>query len=103
MPFQSGPVNIQQGNRASFIVEFLDSNGSLTVPSSGTMTITFTNTSGSTASTTIALTATNSFFTGTWLLSSTASLGLATWEATAPGITSPAATGQIRVIDRDGL
>ena len=103
MPFQSGPTNIQQGNRASFVVEFLDSNGNLTVPSSGTLTITFTNTSNSTASTTIALTNSNSFFTGTWLLSSTAALGLATWEATAPGITSPAARGQLRIIDRDGL
>lgn len=103
MPFLSGPVNIQQGNQANFVVEFLDSNGDVTIPSSGTLTITFINTAGSTASTTIALTAVNSFFTGTWSLSSTAALGLATWSATAPGITSPAATGQIRVIDRDGL
>jgi len=103
MPFQSGPVNLQQGNQAEFVVEFLDTDGNTTVPSSGTLTITFTNTSNSTDSTTIALTATNSFFTGTWSLSSTAALGLATWEATAPGITSPAASGQIRVIDRDGI
>ena len=103
MPFLSGPVNIQQGNQAHFVVEFLDSNGDVTVPSSGTLTITFTNTSGSTDSTIIALTVTNSFFLGTWSLSSTADLGLATWSATAPGITSPAASGQLRILDRDGL
>lgn len=102
MPVNLNPVNISQNNTARFVVEFFDSDGALTVPSSGTLTISYVDRSSLTStSTDISLTQTNSFFTGTWS-STGASLGLATWSVSAPGITSPAATGQIRVIDSDG-
>ena len=95
------PTNIGQDNTARFVVEFFDSDGALTVPSSGTLTITYVDRSALTStSTSISLTQTNSFFLGTWS-STGAALGLATWSVSAPGITSPAATGEIRVIDRD--
>ena len=95
------PTNIGQDNTARFVVEFFDSDGDLTVPSSGTLTITYIDRSALTStSTSIALTQTNSFFLGTWS-STGAALGIATWSVSAPGITSPAATGQIRVIDTD--
>lgn len=99
--YNSGPVNIQQGNSASFTVEFLDTSGNLTVPSSGTMTVSYTNTSNVATTETIALTNSNSFFTGTWS-SASAALGLATWVATCTGSTTTQATGQIRVIERQG-
>ena len=95
------PTNIGYGNTARFVVEFFDSDGALTVPSSGTLTITYIDQSALTStSTSISLTQTNSFFLGTWS-STGAALGIATWSVSAPGITAPAATGQIRVIDRD--
>ena len=95
------PTNIGQDNTARFVVEFFDSDGALTVPSSGTLTISYVDRAALTStSTSISLTQTNSFFLGTWS-STGAALGLATWSVSAPGITSPAATGQIRVIDRD--
>lgn len=95
--FQSGPVNITYGNTARFVVEYLSSSGGLAVPSSGTLAVSYTNTSLSPATDIIDLSLTGSFFIGTWG-SSVASLGLATWVVSAPGVTS-AATGQIRVID----
>ena len=95
------PVNITQGNTARFVVEYFSSLGALTVPSSGQITISYTDRSTLTAtSTTIGLTATNSFFLGTWS-STGAQLGLATWEVTSANSTTAAATGQIRVIDTD--
>lgn len=95
------PINITQGNTARFVAEFFDSAGSLTVPSSATLTITYIDRAALTStSTSIGLTQTNSFFLGTWS-STGAALGLATWSVSAPGITSPAATGEIRVIDTD--
>lgn len=95
------PTNITQGNTARFVVEFFDSDGALAVPSSGTLTISYIDRAALTStSTSIALTQTNSFFLGTWS-STGAALGIATWSVSAPGITSPAATGEIRVIDTD--
>lgn len=94
-------TNITQGNSARFVVEFLDSDQALTVPSSATLTITYVDRSALTStSTSIALTQTNSFFLGTWS-STGAALGLATWSVSAPSLSS-AATGTIRVIDTDG-
>lgn len=101
MTFLSGPTNIQVGNTASFVVEFLDSSGDLTVPSSADMSISYVNTSGSTVSESVTLTQSNSFWTGTWS-STSAALGLATWTVTMAGSTETQATGQIRVIDREG-
>lgn len=96
------PTNITQNNTARFVVEFFDTEGITTVPSSGTLTISYIDrTSLTSTSTDIGLTPSNSFFLGTWP-SSVAALGLATWVVNAPGITAPAASGQIRVIDTDG-
>jgi len=102
MPVNTSPVNISYANSAQFVVEFFSSGGALTVPTSGTLTVSYIDRATLTAtSTDIGLTQTNSFFLGTW--SSTGSaLGLASWSVTAPGITSPAATGQLRIIDTDG-
>ncbi len=96
------PTNITQGNTARFVVVYLSSLGALTTPSSGQVTISYTDRSTLTAtSTTIGLTATNSFYLGTWS-STGAALGLATWEVTSANSTVAAATGTIRVIDTDG-
>lgn len=97
--FQSGPVNIEQGNSATFNVEFLDSNGSLTVPSSGLIVVTYVNTGNSSQSDSVDLSESNSFFTGTWS-STSAALGLATWVATMGGSTETQATGQLRILQR---
>lgn len=95
------PVNIAYGNTARFVVEFLDSDQALTIPSSATLTVTYIDRSALTStSTSIGLTQTNSFFLGTWS-STGAAIGLANWSVSAPGITSPAASGEIRVIDTD--
>lgn len=100
--YNLSPVNISFPNTARFVVEFLDADGVLTVPSSGTLTVSYIDRSTlSNTTATVDLAQTNSFFLGTWS-SSGAALGLATWSVTAPGITSPAASGQIRVIDVDG-
>lgn len=102
MPTNINPVNISYPNTARFVVEFFDTEGALTVPSSGTLTISYTDrTTLSATSTSIGLTQANSFFLGTWS-STGAAIGLATWSVSAPGITSPAASGTIRVIDTDG-
>lgn len=100
MPYQSGPVNIHQGNTANFVVEFFDSAGLLTIPSSATLSITYTNTSNVSTTTSVALSLSNSFFTGSWS-STGAALGTANWSVSAPSLSS-AATGQLRIIDRDG-
>lgn len=99
--FNSGPVNIEQGNTANFAVEFLSASGSLTIPSTGNFTISYTNTSGVSTTETLSLTLNNSFFTCSWS-STSAALGLATWQVTAAGSTTVQATGQIRVIQRQG-
>jgi hypothetical protein len=93
-----GPINIVQGNSAQFMVEFLDMYGNLTVPSSGTIYISYTNTSNTSQTDTVALSVVNSFFTGIWS-STSASYGIATWSAYAAGSTSVQQTGYIRVID----
>lgn len=101
--YQSGPFNIEQGNSAAFAIEFLDSAGSLTVPSSAELSITYvslTSTSPvSTVTESVTLTLENSFYTGTWS-STSARLGLATWVAMAANSTAVQSTGQIRVLQR---
>lgn len=101
MTFLSGPVNIQYGNSANFVVEFLDVNGNLTVPSGATLNVVYTTTTNSSQNDSVTLTLTNEFYLGTWG-SSRAALGLATWTATSVDNSSISATGQIRVIQRDG-
>jgi hypothetical protein len=99
MTFLSGPFNIEQGNSAQFVVEFLDTTGVLTVPPSAAMTVVYTNTSFSPQTDSVTMTSVGSFFTGTWS-STSAGLGLATWTATALPSSVQAAQGQIRVIQR---
>jgi len=95
------PTNITYGNTARFVVEYFSSLGALSEPSSGQVTISYTDRATLTAtSTTIGLTATNSFYLGTWS-STGAVIGLATWEVTSANSTTAAATGTIRVIDTD--
>lgn len=97
--YNSGPVNIEAGNTASFAVEFLDSSGDLTVPSTTNMLVTYTNTSNASTTDIVTLTEDNSFFTGTWS-STSAALGLATWSVTMTGSTIAQAAGQMRIIQR---
>jgi hypothetical protein len=97
--YQSGPVNIQQGNVANFVVEYFDAAGIYTQPFSGSVTVAYTNTSNSAVVDTVTLALTNRYFTGAWS-SSGAALGLATWEVFANGTTVVAQTGQMRIIDR---
>lgn len=97
--FNSGPINIEQGNTANFTVEFLDSSGSTTVPSAGSMTVAYVNTSNAAQTDSVILTGNGSFFTGLWS-STSAALGLATWIALTTASTITQATGQIRVIQR---
>lgn len=93
-----GPFNLQQNNSAYFTVEFIDSNGNITIPSGATLTISYINNSHVNQVDSIAMSMLNSFFTGTWS-STSASLGLADWSVTATGSSSLAQIGQIRVID----
>lgn len=97
--YNSGPVNIEQGNSANFVVEYLSSTGELTVPASGTLTISYIDITNTSASESITLSLDNSFFTGTWS-STSAALGLATWVVMADGSTTTQATGQLRVLQR---
>jgi len=100
MTYQSGPVNIQQGNTANFVVEYFDAAGLLTIPAGGTVTVTYRNTANAQTTDIVTLAPTNSFFTGAWS-SITAALGLATWVISATTNSSVvAATGQLRIIDR---
>jgi hypothetical protein len=94
---QFGPVNISQNNSAQFVVEYLDSNGNLTVPSSGYITVTYTNTLAATQADAVSLSQVNSFFTGTWS-STSAALGIATWVLSVTGSTNIEQEGTIRVI-----
>jgi hypothetical protein len=96
-----GPVNITQGNSAQFVAEFLDSSGNITTPSSATITVTYTNTSHSSQTDTVDMTATGSMFTGTWS-STSANYGLATWQLTSAGSTQVAQSGQLRVLNAEG-
>ena len=90
------PTNILYGNTAEFVVEFLDSDGNVTVPDSGTLVITYTTTAGSSTSDSISLTLSGSFWTGSWD-SSVAALGQAAWTVSAPTVS--ATTGYLRIID----
>lgn len=93
------PFNIQQNNSVSFAVEFLDSAGSLSVPPSATMTVTYTNNANTTQVDAVTLTLAGSFFGGIWS-STSAALGLATWVAATSLSSVQMATGIIRVLER---
>lgn len=92
-----GPIVVRTGNSAKFVVEFLDTSGNLTIPSSGTVYVAYTNTSNSSQTDTVSLTPTGSFFTGTWS-STSAALGIATWTLLSAASTSTMQTGTIRVV-----
>lgn len=93
------PINIKQGDTAEFTVEFLDSSNNLTIPTSGTLSIVYTAVGGSTASSSIALIQSGSFFTALWSTTG-AALGFADWSVSAPGLAfNPAASGRLRIID----
>lgn len=83
------PFNLTLGSTGFITANFTDVNGNLVVPSSATMTITYSPSSNSLASvsTTIAMTQSGSFFTGTWA-TAVAAAGLATISVTAPGQSS---------------
>ncbi len=90
------PTNVISGNTAQFVAEFLDVNGAITVPPGGVLNIVYP-TGLTTASTSIAMTQQNSFFTATWS-SSVSDLGNATWNITASGSSAPQAQGDLRII-----
>ena len=92
------PTNIQKGNTAQFVIEFISSHGLITVPAGGTIEITYV-TGLTTASTAITLTQVSEFFTASWD-SSVADYGAAPWFVTAIGSTNIVqASGQLRIID----
>ncbi len=94
------PYNKTLGDAVTFTVEFFSS-GVITVPSSADMVITYPPSSNSitTVSCTIGMTAAGQLFTATWS-SSVAALGLSSYAATAPGITTGASgtSGTLRLI-----
>lgn len=92
-----GPYNVTQGSTVEFTVEFFDSVGALTVPTSATLTVTYTTVAGSTTSATVALSQSGSFFVGTWG-SGVAKLGLATFSITGAG-QATATTGSLRLLN----
>lgn len=92
------PINATLGSTIGFTVEFFDSAGNLTVPSSATLTITYPLSSNSLATTTaiIGMSAAGNFFTTTWG-SGVAALGLSSYSIAAPGQATPTA-GTLRLI-----
>lgn len=77
------PINATAGSTITFVVEFLDSNNALTVPSSASLTVLYP--LGTTISScTISMVQNGSFFTATWG-SGVSDLGLVNYTATAPG------------------
>ena len=97
--YRYSPVNIQSGNTVHLVVEYFDDAGIYTQPATGTASIAYTNTSNVAVTDTVPLSLTNQFFTGTWS-TAVAALGLATWTVLAGS--TVCATGQIRVIQRQG-
>lgn len=91
------PYNITYGSTVEFTIEFLDVNGVTTVPSSATLTMTYTSISGTTASSVISLTQSGQFFTATWG-SGQAVVGIANYSITAPGGPVTPTEGQLRLL-----
>lgn len=77
------PVNATIGSTITFVVEFLDNNSVLTVPSSATLTVLYP--IGVTVSScVIGMVQNGSFFTASWG-SGVSNLGLVNYLVTAPG------------------
>lgn len=91
------PFNVASGSTVIFTVEFFDSDGVLTVPTSATITITYPLSASplTTTSCSIGMTASGSFFTASWG-SGVAAIGMSSYSISAPGQTT-ATTGQLRV------
>jgi hypothetical protein len=97
--YSAGPTNIEQGNSAKFVIEFLSTSGAITTPTSASLSITYVDTSNVSVTESVTLTQEDSFFTGTWS-STSAALGLASWTTTAAGSTTAQAAGQLRILQR---
>lgn len=91
------PTNITRGDTAQFVVEFIDSSGNLVTPSSGTLTINYTQ-NFIAQQAVVALSLNGSFWTGTWN-STPADLGIADWSVSSPLTPNPAQVGQLNIID----
>lgn len=92
------PFNVTSGSCVTFTAEFFDAGQNLTTPPSGTLTIVYTNTVGSTAQAAIALIPSGAFFVAPWD-TSVAMPGFANVSISAPGaINTPAATVQVRIM-----
>lgn len=88
------PINATIGSTITFIVEFLDANGLLTVPSSATLTVVYP-VGATVSSCTIGMVPNGSFFTATWG-SGVSDLGIVNYSVTAPAL--PAVVGeQLRI------
>lgn len=92
------PTNVTLGSTVQFIVEFLDNNSNLTVPSSGIIALSYSPSSNSltTVSCAIALIPSGSFFTATWG-SGVSALGMVNYSVLGNGQAVPT-TGQLRII-----
>jgi hypothetical protein len=92
-----GPYNVTQGSTVEFTVEFFNASGVLTIPTSATLTMTYTTVAGATASSATAMTQSGSFFIANWG-SGVANLGLATFSIAAPG-QATATIGSLRLLN----
>jgi len=88
--------NVTQGSTVQVIVEYRDASGNLVVPSSATLVMTYTAISGTSASSTIAMSQSNSVFTANWE-SAQAALGNAAILVTAPG--QPSKSDLLRLLN----
>lgn len=92
------PVNVLQGNTVQFVVEFLSSaTGAIASPTSASITV-FYHVGGTATSTTFDLSASGSFWTGSWDTTG-ADLGIVTYTTASSATTNPASTGDLRIID----
>jgi hypothetical protein len=89
-------VNLRSGDKAKFVVEFVDSSGNLSLPGGGTLKVTYA-LNGTSFTDTLALIQNQSFFTVTWG-SSSSDQGLCPWSIFAPGNVL-ATTGFLRIIN----
>lgn len=92
------PINITSPNSAKFVVEFIDSSGDLTQPTSASITLTYF-ISGTSNSSTIDLSRSGSFWTATWSSDGVDVPSDVNWGIYSSLGLSAAQTGVIRIID----
>lgn len=92
------PINITSPNSAQFVVEFVDSSGVLTSPTSAWITLIYS-ISGVANSSTVDLSASGSFWTATWSSAGVDVPSNVYWSAYSSDSVSAARTGTIRIID----